>query len=232
MISSLLAAERVVGRSPVTLPHRVRAFCCLSEATGCLASLRTGMPIPCSSRTAMSRRTPGTIKTARLSNHRCTTSSAALYRQRKEDFGELRHYDGISPAWPISYDEMEPYYTKAEQLYQVHGARGEDPIEPPSSAPYPYPPVSHEPRIQKLSDDLERAGYHPFHAPCGIMLNEDNRPFSACIRCSNVDGFPCLLHAKSDAEVIGVRPALEYPNVTLLTNTGPLSSIPTRLAPP
>ena len=50
------------------------------------------------------------------------------------------------------------------------------------------------------------------------MLNEDNRPFSACIRCSNVDGFPCLLHAKSDAEVIGVRPALEYPNVTLLTN--------------
>ncbi|TMD40126.1 MAG: GMC family oxidoreductase [Chloroflexi bacterium] len=71
---------------------------------------------------------------------------------------------------------------------------------------------------QKLSDDLERAGYHPFHAPCGIMLNEDNRPFSACIRCSNVDGFPCLLHAKSDAEVIGVRPALEYPNVTLLTN--------------
>ena len=77
MISSLLAAERVVGRSPVTLPHRVRAFCYLSEATGCRASLRTGMPIPCSSRTAMSRRTPGTIKTARLSNHRCTTSSAA-----------------------------------------------------------------------------------------------------------------------------------------------------------
>src|SRR5205807_3966651 len=81
---------------------------------------------------------------------------AALYRQRKEDFGELRHYDGISPAWPISYDEMEPYYTKAEQLYQVHGARGEDPIEPPSSVPYPFSAVSHEPRTQRLSDDLER----------------------------------------------------------------------------
>ncbi|HEY6406016.1 MAG TPA: GMC family oxidoreductase [Ktedonobacteraceae bacterium] len=143
---------------------------------------------------------------------------AALYRQRKEDFGELRHYDGISPAWPISYDEMEPYYSSAEQLYQVHGARGEDPTESPYSAPYPYPAVSHEPRIQQLSDDLARAGYHPFHAPCGIMLDEQQRSFSTCIRCATCDGFPCLVHAKADAEVLGVRPALEYPNVTLLTN--------------
>ena len=63
---------------------------------------------------------------------------AALYRLRKEDFGELKHHDGISPAWPISYEEMEPYYTRAEQLYQVHGARGEDPTEPAASAPYPF----------------------------------------------------------------------------------------------
>jgi choline dehydrogenase-like flavoprotein len=142
---------------------------------------------------------------------------AALYRLRKEDFGELKHYDGISPAWPIGYEEMEPYYTKAEQMYQVHGARGEDPTEPPSSPPYPFPAVSHEPRIQQLHDDLARAGYHPFHAPCGIMLNEQNAPFSACIRCKDCDGFPCLVHAKSDAEVLAVRPALQYPNVTLLT---------------
>jgi len=140
---------------------------------------------------------------------------AALYRLRKEDFGETKHYDGISPAWPISYDEMEPYYTKAEQMYQVHGARGEDPTEPPSSAPYPFPAVSHEPRIQQLSDDLARLGFHPFHAPCGIMLNERNMPYSTCIRCKDCDGFPCLLHAKADAEVLGVRPALQHPNVTL-----------------
>jgi choline dehydrogenase-like flavoprotein len=142
---------------------------------------------------------------------------AALYRLRKEDFGELRHHDGVSPAWPITYDELEPYYTLAEQLYQVHGARGEDPTEPPASAPYPHPPVSHEPRIQQLADDLAAAGHHPFHAPCGIMLDESNPPFSTCIRCANCDGFPCLVHAKSDAEVLGVRPALEHPNVSLLT---------------
>ena len=142
---------------------------------------------------------------------------AALYRLRREDFGELRHHDGVSPAWPISYEDMEPYYTRAEQLYQVHGARGEDPTEPLASAPYPYPAVSHEPRIQQLSDDLAKAGLHPFHAPCGILLNEANMPYSKCVRCQNCDGFPCVVHAKSDAEVIAVRPAVEHPNVTLLT---------------
>jgi choline dehydrogenase-like flavoprotein len=143
---------------------------------------------------------------------------AALYRMRAEDFGELRHHGGISPAWPIPYEAMEPYYTKAEQLYEVHGARGEDPTEPHASAPYPHPPVSHEPRIAALSDAFDDAGLHPFHAPCGVMLNEENMPYSACVRCSTCDGFPCLVHAKSDAEVLGVRPALEHSNVTLLTN--------------
>ncbi|HET7514451.1 MAG TPA: GMC family oxidoreductase [Gaiella sp.] len=142
---------------------------------------------------------------------------AALYRLRERDFGELRHREGLSPAWPVSYDELEPYYTLAEQRYDVHGARGEDPTEPPSSAPYPHPPVSHEPRIQQLADDLAAAGHQPFHAPCGIMLDESSPAFSTCIRCANCDGFPCLVHAKSDAEVLGVRPALEHPNVTLLT---------------
>ena len=112
---------------------------------------------------------------------------------------------------------MEPYYTRAEQLYQVHGARGEDPTEPPSSAPYPFPAVSHEPRIQQLSDDLAAGRPAPVSRPCGILLDEGNMPFSTCVRCDNCDGFPCLVHAKSDAEVIAVRPALEFPNVTLLT---------------
>jgi choline dehydrogenase-like flavoprotein len=144
---------------------------------------------------------------------------AALYRLRERDFGELAHHGGISPPWPITYDDLEPYYSLAEQRYQVHGARGEDPTEPPASAPYPFPALSHEPRIQQLSDDLAAAGYQPFHAPCGVMLDEANPPFSACIRTATCDGFPCLVHAKADAEVLGVRPALEHPNVTLLTNT-------------
>jgi choline dehydrogenase-like flavoprotein len=143
---------------------------------------------------------------------------AALYRLRERDFGELKHHGGISPAWPIGYDVLQPYYTQAEELYQVHGARGEDPTDPPAEAPYPFPPVSHEPRIQRLFDDMARVGLHPFHAPCGIMLDEANLAFSTCIRCATCDGFPCLVHAKSDADVIAVRPALRYDNVTLMRN--------------
>ena len=143
---------------------------------------------------------------------------AALYRLRPEDFAELHHHDGVSPAWPISYDEFEPYYTRAEELYEVRGARGEDPTEGHSSAPYPHAAISHEPRIQQLSDDLLRAGYHPFHAPCGVRLNERAMEASACIRCATCDGFPCLVQAKSDAEMMGVRPAVAHENVTLMTN--------------
>jgi choline dehydrogenase-like flavoprotein len=143
---------------------------------------------------------------------------AALYRLRREDFGQIAHHGGLSPAWPISYDELEPYYTLAEQLYEVHGARGEDPTEPTASAPYPFPAVTHEPRIQQLSDDLERAGFHPFHAPCGVRLLEDRMEASPCIRCATCDGFPCLVLAKSDADVLGVRPAIANPNVSLVTD--------------
>ncbi|MGA9818927.1 MAG: GMC family oxidoreductase, partial [Pseudolabrys sp.] len=143
---------------------------------------------------------------------------AALYRLRQRDFAELRHYDGISPAWPISYEEFEPYYARAEEMYHVHGQRGHDPTEPPSSGPYPCPPVSDEPRISQLRDRLIAVGYHPFNAPCAIMLNEANMAYSTCIRCKTCDGFPCLVHAKSDAEIVAVRPALEFPNVTLMRN--------------
>jgi choline dehydrogenase-like flavoprotein len=142
---------------------------------------------------------------------------AALFRMRREDFGELRHHGGISPAWPITYDEMEPYYLEAEHLYHVHGERGEDPTDPPASGPYSHPPVSHEPRIQALSDDFASAGLKPFHVPLGIMLNEKDPRRSQCIRCATCDGHPCLVYAKSDSQVVAVDPALEHPNVTLLT---------------
>jgi choline dehydrogenase-like flavoprotein len=143
---------------------------------------------------------------------------AALFRLRRQDLGELVHAGGVSPAWPIGYDELEPYYTEAETLYHVHGSRGDDPTEPWASGPYPHPAVSHEPRIQQLHDDFVRAGLRPFHVPLGIMLDEGNARTSRCIRCNTCDGHPCLLGAKSDAHVVCVEPALAHGNVTLLTN--------------
>ncbi|MEP6669026.1 MAG: GMC family oxidoreductase [Chthoniobacter sp.] len=142
---------------------------------------------------------------------------AALFRLREEDFGEIRHHGGVSPAWPISYDDLEPYYAQAEQLYHVHGVAGEDPTEPWRSSPYPYQPVSHERRIQLLSEDFAAEGLHPFHTPLGVMLDESDPRRSPCIRCNTCDGFPCLINAKADAQVCAVDPALECPNVTLMT---------------
>jgi choline dehydrogenase-like flavoprotein len=143
---------------------------------------------------------------------------AALFRLRREDFGEIKHFGGISPAWPVSYDDLEPYYLQAERLYHVHGQRGEDPTEPAASGPYPHPAISHEPRIQALSDDFERLGLKPFHTPLGLQIDEKNPQSSKCIRCDTCDGYPCLIDAKSDAQTLCVDPALRFPNVSLLTN--------------
>src|SRR3954463_4606447 len=109
---------------------------------------------------------------------------AALFRLRKQDFGEIRHHGGVSPAWPISYDELEPYYTQAERMYHVHGERGEDPTEPPASSPYPHPAVTHETRIEELSDHFTAEGLKPFHTPLGVQLDEANPHTSRCIRCN------------------------------------------------
>ena len=143
---------------------------------------------------------------------------AVLLRLREQDFATVRHRDGISPAWPLSYQDFAPYYTEAERLYHVHGLRGSDPTEPPCDEPYPFPAVSHELRIQQLADDLARAGHRPFPLPVGIMLDEHRAQDSHCIRCSTCDGFPCLVQAKADAHVVAVKPALQYQNVTLLTD--------------
>jgi choline dehydrogenase-like flavoprotein len=147
----------------------------------------------------------------------------ALFRLRERDFCEVQHKDGISPAWPLSYDAFEPYYMQAEALYHVHGERGEDRTEPWSSGPYAYPAVKHEARIQDLSDSLQREGLHPFHLPLGIKLDQNPdgsaTTYSPCIRCDTFDGFPCPFNSKADAQVICVDPARAmYPNFTLLTN--------------
>ncbi len=139
---------------------------------------------------------------------------AALPRFRREDFAALEHEEGTSPAWPVSYEDLEPYYARAEQLYLVHGQGGQDPTEPARSAPYPFPALPHEPYMAELAASLSARGFHPFSLPMGVDLRAGGK----CIRCFTCDGFPCRLLAKGDAEACCVRPALESPHVELLTN--------------
>lgn len=148
---------------------------------------------------------------------------SALLRLRPEDFGTLQLEDGVSPAWPISYADLAPYYERAEGAYLVHGLRGDDPFEPPASGDFPFAPLPHEPRIQEVTDDLRRVGIQAFALPMGINRNpispRDADPkMGACIRCNTCDGFPCLVDAKADAQTATVDPALAYENVTLVTN--------------
>ena len=142
---------------------------------------------------------------------------AALLRLRARDFEEIGYEDGISPAWPISYSDLEPYYNEAEKLYYVHGERGEDPTEPPASGPFAYPKLSQEPRMLEVFNQLKGLGLKPFHLPIGVKRFEDNLKDSPCIRCNTCDGFPCLVNAKGDAEQSCLIHALRHSNVTLMT---------------
>lgn len=143
---------------------------------------------------------------------------AALLRFRREDFQKIQHYGGVSPAWPISYEDMEPYYTKAEKLYHVHGEAGIDPTEPYRSEPFPYPALKNEPRIQKLYEDFQKCGYKPFPLPIGVKMGEDKGYPQPAYNIGLFDGFPDPTESKADAHVIAINPILPKQNVTLKIN--------------
>ncbi|AKG23059.1 GMC oxidoreductase [Calothrix sp. 336/3] len=140
----------------------------------------------------------------------------ALFRFREQDFEQVTHQDGISPEWLLKYRDFAPYYDEAEKLYEVHGNHGLDPTEPPREAKYPFPAISHEPYIQGINDALINKGLHPFHLPMGIKLQEKSI-HSYCIRCNTCDGFPCFIHGKADADINGIRPAIQFENIHLIT---------------
>ena len=166
----------------------------------------------------------GTTDRASRSSRRSTTSSAGPRSSTappstgsaSATSASCKHHGGISPAWPIGYDVMEPYYTQAEQLYQVHGARGEDPTEPPAIGAVPVP--AGLPRAADPAAVRRPGRRRPAPVPLPLRHHARRggpRRSAPCIRCATCDGFACLVHAKSDADVIAVRPAIEHENVTL-----------------
>jgi choline dehydrogenase-like flavoprotein len=140
---------------------------------------------------------------------------AVMTRLRSEDFDELTFPEGLSPGWPITYEELAPFYNRAEELYGVHGGQGEDPTEPPHATSFPYGPIEHDPTVAKLVDSLKTRGLHPYHLPLSVMRH----PGGPCIRCASCDGFPCRFDAKGDADICAVRPILSCANVELSIRT-------------
>ena len=137
-----------------------------------------------------------------------------LYRLRPQDFKEMQHADGVSPAWPIDYDTLAPYYDRAERMYHVRGELGSDPTEPPRG-PYPYAAVPHAEGMAVLVERLREQGLHPSPLPLGLLRPGEE---GGCVLCNTCNSFACRIHAKSEAEVCAVRPALGHANVSLWTN--------------
>ena len=138
---------------------------------------------------------------------------ATMFRFRREDFSAVEHAGGLSPAWPIDYETLEPWYARAEHLFGVHGEAGADPTEPPRSGPYPHPPLRHNPVIAEVAERLRAQGLRPFPMPTSVQDHEGG----ACVRCNTCDGFPCRLGAKGDAETRLIDPVLSHETVSLRT---------------
>ena len=137
---------------------------------------------------------------------------AVLLRYRAQDFSPIAHRDGDTPGWPFRYEELEPWYGRAEQLYNVRGALGFDPTEPFHSEPFPFAPVPDEPAIAIVRERLKRVGLHPSPLPLGVdierWLKRAPTPW---------DAYPDAGHGKMDAESCGLASALTFPNVELRT---------------
>jgi choline dehydrogenase-like flavoprotein len=139
----------------------------------------------------------------------------AMFRFREADFAETVYRDGVSPAWPVSYAELEPWYARAEQLFGVHGRAGDDPCEPWRSSPFPHPPVPHEPLIEGLARRMADLGLKPFHMPSAIDFHAGGQ----CVRCRTCDAFPCRYGAKGDAETRLLSPLQSLPNFELWSDS-------------
>ena len=142
---------------------------------------------------------------------------AAMFRFRVSDFEEVKHYGGISPAWPLQYAEFEKYYSEAEKIYHVHGLRGVDPTEPPTQSPYPLPPFTYEPEIASLVDKMNTLGLHPFPLPMAFNYPQDQDKNEPPVILENFDGYPDPTDTKADGYNSGLKEILKLPNVTLIT---------------
>ncbi len=137
---------------------------------------------------------------------------AVLIRYRAQDFQPIQYSDGATPGWPFEYDEFEPWYARAEALYQVRGALGQDPTEPRHSAPFPFAPVPDEPAIAAVRARMARVGLHPFSLPLGVDIDK----WLARAR-TPWDAFPDTHTGKMDAETCALKAALAHVNVALQT---------------
>jgi choline dehydrogenase-like flavoprotein len=138
-------------------------------------------------------------------------------RLRERDFEPDADFEADSGAvWPYRYADLEPFYTRAEQLLGVAGRAGEDPTEPPRSRPYAQPPAPLAPISERLATAARGLGLTPSHLPLAINYSTAGR--TKCVACNTCDGFACAIGAKNDLALLTI-PALMSAGLDVVTNT-------------
>ena len=135
---------------------------------------------------------------------------AALYRFRKADFQEITYPEGLSPAWPIAYEDLDRFYDEAEELYSVHGDREADPTEP-TTAPYPLAPLPDEKGMSAVKEHLLSAGVESIPLPVGVSLKSRNERWD--VDLSHFDAYPDPSLAKGEPEGCALPELLENSDV-------------------
>ena len=134
--------------------------------------------------------------------------TANFWRFHEIDFIERSKIGPISGTgftdWPITYADLEPYYTKVEWEIGVSGLAGASPFDPPRSKPYPMPPLPVKSSGVIFEQAARKLGWHPFPAPMAI-LSQPRPGRSACINCGFCLGFGCEVGAKSSSLVAAIR---------------------------
>ena len=136
--------------------------------------------------------------------------TANYWRFHEIDFVERSKVGPISGTgfsdWPITYADLEPYYTKVEWEIGVSGLAGASPFDPPRSKPYPMPPLPVKSGGVIFERAARKLGWHPFPAPMAI-LSQPRPGRSACVQCGFCESFGCEVGAKSSTLATVIRMA-------------------------
>jgi choline dehydrogenase-like flavoprotein len=126
--------------------------------------------------------------------------TANYWRFHEIDFIERSKRGAVAGAsladWPITYADLEPYYTKVEWEIGVSGQAGASPFDPPRSKPYPVPPLPIKSTGALLERGARKMGWHPFPAPIAI-LSQNYRNRAGCVHCGYCEQYGCEVGAKS-----------------------------------
>ena len=144
--------------------------------------------------------------------------SGNFWRFRPIDFMEATVRGTVGGTnfadWPISYEDLEPYYTKVDWEIGVSGLQG--PWDPPRSREYPCPPMPIKGSDVLLERAAKQLGLTPYPAPVAILSQPFNgRP--GCIHCGFCNGFGCEVNAKSSSMIAMIPLALASGNCELRT---------------